>query len=48
MSLGIISLNFFWQVVFGSILDLQAIQPLVSGRPGNVECGLLLMTWASS
>lgn len=47
VSLGIISLKFF-PVLFGSILDLWAAQPLVPGYPGNARQGLPLLAWASS
>lgn len=49
-SLGISSLTFFflfWPVLFGSTLDLWAIQLSVPGHPGCVGYGFPLMGWAS-
>ena len=45
--LGIIYLLFF-PSVFGSILGLWAIWPLVSGLPGSVRFGLPHLPWVSS
>lgn len=35
-------------IVFGNLLDLCAVQPLVTGYPGSVRHGFPLVVWASS
>lgn len=40
--------SFFFLGVFGSILHLWAIWPLVSGPPGRVRDRRSLMVWVSS
>ena len=44
----IISLTSFLPIVFGSIFDLCAEQPLVPGHQHSLRHGLPLMVWASS